>query len=61
MVTYYVVYDAAANMFAKAGKGHGWTYSLNFAKHFTSQWNAENYLKRLQDSEGVMIKKIQRY
>lgn len=61
MVTYYVLYDARANMFARAGKGKGWTYTLNLAKHFTSSWSAGNYRKTLPDSEGVMIKKIQRY
>lgn len=61
MVTYYVLYDTCSRMFVRSGNRTGWCSSMNYAKHFTSEWNANNYLRRnIDDPEGIVIKKIQR-
>lgn len=62
MVTYFVLYDTITRMFVRQGNRAGWCTSMNNAKHFTSQWNAENYLRRCVDEHaGIVVKKIVRY
>lgn len=63
MVTYFVLYDPFSRLFVKQGSRAGWCSSINCAKHFTSQWNAEAHLRRLNGDElgGFVIKKIVRY
>ena len=60
MRTFYVIMSRNRELVA-AGSGVRYTISLNYAKHFTSVWSAENFLKRnkLDDPAGYfMIKKI---
>ena len=61
MITYYVLYDEFARQFVAAGRGNLRTYSLNNAKHFTSEWSANNYKKNNDSLECLTVKKIQRY
>lgn len=61
MVTYYVLYDTDLKMFARAGRSLCLTTLMNDAKHFTSQWCAENYKKKSPLFAECIIKKIQRY
>lgn len=58
MATFYVLFDPHSHMFAKSGYNGGLCYSMNIAKHFTSQWSAENYKKRSSLYECYIIKKI---
>lgn len=60
MATFYVLYDPSLRMFAKVGRYGGMSFSINIAKHFTSQWSAENYKKRSSLYDGCIIKKIAR-
>lgn len=57
MITFYVLFDPSSRMFAKSGYNGGWCYSMNFAKHFTSQWSAQNYKKRNSLYECCVVKK----
>lgn len=61
MITYYVILCPFDGTFVAAGRGARQTYNLNAAKHFTSQWSAEQWLKKFPDQEVYRIKKIQRY
>lgn len=65
MVTYYVIYDTFARVFVRQGRNGLllWTADLSAAKHFTSQWSADNYLRkgRGEDLCNCIVKKIQRY
>lgn len=61
MVTYFVIYNAGTKEFAKAGRFPAITYSLNSAKHFTSEWSAKNYLAEHDLFVGSTIKRIERY
>lgn len=61
MCTYYVLYNPAARVFAQAGRYGGFTISLNYAKHFTSEWSANNWKNGRPDLEPFIVKKIQRY
>lgn len=63
MATFYVLYDAFSRSFVKAGHDGGYTSSLNYAKHFTSLWSAENFKKdarRADTLQNFIIKKITR-
>ena len=61
MVTYYVIFRQSDRLFIRAGKGVCLTYSINNAKHFTSKWNADNFLKNVPDGETFTIQRIERY
>lgn len=61
MVTYYVLYEPLSGTFVRSGRYDFRTYSLNQAKHFTSEWNAKNHAARIADGDLLIVKKIQRY
>lgn len=61
MITYFVLYDEFSRTFVSAGRGYNRTYSLNHAKHFTSEWSANNFKKNCTEFECMTVKKIQRY
>ena len=61
MTTYYVLFRPYDNMFLRAGRYVSFTYSMNNAKHFTSEWSANKCRERLNDPELYVLKKIQRY
>lgn len=61
MVTYYVLFNPISGEFARAGKNAGVCYSMNAAKHFTSEWSAKNYASAHDDFECFTVKMIQRY
>ena len=46
MATFYVLHDNMAGTYVRAGRYNLCTYSLNNAKHFTSIWSAECFMKR---------------
>lgn len=59
MKTFYVLYNAFSRSFVRAGREGGYTTSLNYAKHFTSMWSAETFMKRNElQSDFYFIKKI---
>lgn len=63
MATFYVLYDAFSRSFVAAGRDFGFTPSLNYAKHFTTLWSAENFKKavhRADTLQNFIIKKIAR-
>ena len=63
MATFYVLYDTFSRLFVKAGREGGYTSSLNYAKHFTSEWSARNFRDNVQRREFLqmfIIKKIAR-
>lgn len=61
MITFYVIYDEFNRQFLRAGRGVFYTLSLNSAKHFTSEWSAQQFMKNCSELECMKIKKIQRY
>lgn len=63
MYTFYVIYDVFTMSFVRAGRGLFWTNSLNNAKHFTSRWSAEKFIKNNGSDEvnECLIKEITRY
>lgn len=60
MATFFVLYDEFARTFVRAGKGNFRTYSINNAKHFTSEWSALKFKLRSDELECLTIKKIVR-
>lgn len=60
MATFYVLYDEFSRTFVRAGRGNGRTFNLNAAKHFTSEWSADNYRKKSDELECLTVKKIAR-
>lgn len=58
MTTFYVLWSPSFQMYARAGRGTGIITSLNYAKHFTSQWSAANYKRNSNLFEDCVIKKI---
>lgn len=60
MVTFYVLYDEFTRTFVRAGKGDFRTYSLNYAKHFTSEWSANRFKSNGRDFDCLTVKKIVR-
>lgn len=61
MITNFVLFDPSYRVFVAAGKGLRSTYSLNNAKHFTSEWSAQQFQKKNPDLECYLIRKIVRY
>lgn len=45
MKTFYIIMSRNGEIVA-AGNGVRYTRSFNYAKHFTSIWNAEKFIKR---------------
>lgn len=60
MATFFVLYDEFSRSFVRSGKGNFRTYSLNNAKHFTSEWSANNFRSNSDDMECLTVKKIVR-
>lgn len=61
MVTNYVLYDPSGRVFVAAGTWLHYTYSLNNAKHFASEWAAAKFKERHNELECYIIRKIVRY
>lgn len=58
MSTFYIIMTICRDFIA-AGSGCRLTSSLNYAKHFTSMWSAEQFMKRNELPEDFyLIKKI---
>jgi len=60
MATFFVLYDEFTRTFVRSGKGDFRTYSLNAAKHFTSEWSANKFKSSGNDLECMTVKKIVR-
>lgn len=60
MATFFVIYDPIGRAFVRKGYERLFTNSLNFAKHFTTQWSADNWRKSFADGERMIVKKIAR-
>lgn len=60
MATFFVLYDEFSRTFVRAGRGNFRTYSLNSAKHFTSEWSANNFRAKSDEMECLTVKKIVR-
>ena len=60
MATFFVLYDEFSRTFVRAGRGDFRTYSLNSAKHFTSEWSANNYHAKSDEMQSLTVKKIVR-
>lgn len=60
MATFYVLYDEFDRTFVRAGRGDFRTYSLNAAKHFTSEWSANRFKSSGNNLECMTVKKIVR-
>lgn len=61
MYRYFVLYDPRNRLFARRGRSFATTCSLNDAKHFTSQWSAENWKRCHSMFLGMIIKRIECY
>ena len=61
MVTFYIIVSVLGNEMVATGRHAAYTYNINAAKHFTSEWSAENWRKKLPAPDMYMTKKIQRY
>ena len=61
MITYYIIKERNGQQMIASGHVVRYTYNVNAAKHFTSQWSAEQWLKKVPDSELFTIVKIERY
>lgn len=61
MITFYLLFNPIKKEFAKSGHGGGITYSINLAKHFTSEWSATRYRAANDYLSEFIVKKIQRY
>ena len=63
MVTYYVLFDPFSRLFVRAGHRGGYTSNISAAKHFTSEWSAQNFLKNADGDtlSAFTVKKIERY
>lgn len=61
MTTFYILYDPTEGTFIRAGRYCMRTFSLNAAKHFTSEWSAKQFCDRNDCGDHMIIKKIQRY
>lgn len=58
MRTFYIIMTIG-RAFIAAGSGYRLTSSLNYAKHFTSIWSAEQFMKRNDlPNDFYFIKKI---
>lgn len=60
MATFFVLYDEFSRTFVRAGRGDFRTYSLNAAKHFTSEWSANNFRAKSDEMQSLTVKKIVR-
>lgn len=58
MATFFVLYDPSTRSFVRSGTGNFRTYSLNYAKHFTSEWSANNCRAKYDEMECLIVKKI---
>lgn len=61
MATFFVLYDPRTREFAKAGRNTSITYSMNLAKHFTTEWSAKTFRSNHDLFSCFIVKKIQRY
>lgn len=59
MCTFFVLYDPFWRLFIAAGRSVRTTTSINYAKHFTSEWSANNFRKHTGEPEAYRIIKIQ--
>lgn len=60
MITHFIIKEKIGNAMVRAGKyGERFlTYNLSAAKHFSSEWSAQNFLNKMQDPEIYKIVKI---
>lgn len=61
MISYYVIYSPATREFVSRGRYSRPAINVNAAKHFTSKWSAENWLKNMREPERWIIKLISAY
>lgn len=59
MITQYVIISPLDKWYVAAGRGVRFTYNLNAAKHFNSQWAAEQFLAKNLDPSGYIIRRIE--
>lgn len=58
MITNYILFDPSGRVFVASGSWLHYTYSLNFAKHFGSEWAAKKFKERHNELECFIIRKI---
>lgn len=61
MVSYYVLFEPVTKRFAASGHTASTTCSINYAKHFTSIWSAENWRNKFESLGSFIVKRIERY
>ena len=60
MITFYVLYDPTDRLFIAQGRGVCYTYTPNYAKHFTSVFMAKRFAER-NECSGFVVKRIERF
>ena len=58
MITRFVIFCPGTKMMIRQGAGVRVTYNLNYAKHFSTEWSAQQFLKKLTDPDLYIIKAI---
>lgn len=58
MITHYIIKEINSNCMVGGGKYQNWTFSLSNAKHFSSEWSAEQFRQKLHDPELYKVIKI---
>lgn len=57
-MTHFVLYCTTDRVYVRQGHYTSFTYNLNYAKHFSTQWAAEKFLAKMSDPAGFIVKKI---
>lgn len=61
MITFFIVKERGGQRMLATGRELTYTYNVNTAKHFTSRWAAENWLKRAKDADLFTVVRIERW
>lgn len=55
---HFIIIEKGGTKMVRAGRGTLFTYNRAYAKKFTSEWSANNFLGKMNDSELYQLKKI---
>ena len=61
MITFFIIKERGGAKMVATGRGIAYTYNANTAKHFTSRWAAEQWLKKVQSPELFTIVRFERW
>lgn len=61
MITFFIIKERGGQQMIASGYVVRYTYNVNTAKHFTSRWAAEQWLKKVPDAELFTIVRFERY